>query len=81
MVKCKDGRKHVIVSGYEKKAGEKVSKYERDCPTSKSKLNDDTYFCCVCGEECISDDIYDINIKGITKTICNECVDTIHGLM
>jgi len=81
MVKCRDGRKHVIVSGYQKKAGMTVSRYERSCPRKKSKPSDDGYICCVCGEECSSNDIHTINIKGETKTICNECVDNVHGLM
>lgn len=81
MAKCKDGRKHVVVSGYEKKAGVKVSKYERSCPNNNFKQSDDVYFCCVCDEECNSNDFHNINIKGETKTICNECVDIIHGLI
>jgi hypothetical protein len=81
MVKCKDGRKHVVVSEYQKKAGTNVSRYERNCPSSRFKPNDGDYFCCICGEECYDDNINNLNIKGETKSICKECVDTIHGLM
>jgi hypothetical protein len=81
MTRCKDGRKHVIVSGYQKKTGMKMSSYERSCPTSTSKPHDDQYICCVCGEECSNTDTRNIEVKGETKTICNECVDTVHGLM
>ncbi len=35
----------------------------------------------VCGEECGDDTLHEIDIKGETKKICDECVDTIHGLM
>jgi hypothetical protein len=45
MVKCKDGRKHVVVREYQRKDGEKVSRYERSCPSSKP--SDDWYYCCV----------------------------------
>jgi hypothetical protein len=81
MVKCVDGRKHVIVHGYEKKAGKKVSRYERGCPSSRFKSSDDRYFCCVCGEKSSSDDFHSVHIKGEIKSICNECIDTIHGLV
>ncbi len=80
MVKCKDGRKHVIVGRYEKKDGKQISRYERSCPTSKS--DKDLYYCCICGNDFDDEDtLREVNIKGETKTICNECVDTIHGLM
>lgn len=79
MVKCKDGRKHVVVREYQRKDEEKVSRYERSCPSSKP--SDDWYYCCVCGEECGGDTLHEIDIKGDTKKICDECVDTIHGLM
>jgi hypothetical protein len=81
MSTCKDGRKHVIVSGYQTKTGTTVSRYERSCPQSEDKPNNDGYICCVCGGEYGNDDIHTITIKGQPRSICNECVDTIHGLI
>jgi hypothetical protein len=38
--------------------------------------------CCICGEEDISEDhLHDVEIKGQYKRICDECLDTIHGLV
>ncbi|MBE3136918.1 MAG: hypothetical protein IMZ43_05955 [Thermoplasmata archaeon] len=79
MVKCKDGRKHVIVKEYHRKDGGRVARYERSCPSAKS--SDNLYYCCVCGDECDDDSLHEIDIRGEAKKICNECVDTIHGLM
>ena len=81
MTKCKDGRKHVIVKEYEKKDGKKISKHERSCPTKKSKVEEEYFICCVCGEEYSSDDTHDVEVKGHTKQICKECVDSIKGLV
>jgi len=81
MTTCKDGRKHVIVSGYQTKAGTTISKYERGCPQSGDKSSNNENICCVCGKEYGNDDIHTITIKGQPKSICNECADTIHGLM
>jgi hypothetical protein len=79
MTKCKDGRKHVIVSKYQKKDGAEISRYERSCPAGKSNPSNDQGICCVCGEECNIDDLHEVDIRSETKKICNECVDTIHG--
>ena len=81
MVKCKDGRKHIIVKEYEKKNGTEVSSHERGCPTRESNNAEDLYLCCVCGEEHGFDDIHEIEIKGEIKNICKECADTVHGLV
>ncbi len=81
MVKCKDGRKHVIVKEYEKKDGTEISSHERSCPTRGSSNENDMYLCCVCGEEHGFDDIHEIEIKGDIKRICKECADTVHGLL
>lgn len=37
-------------------------------------------YCCVCGEKHSPENIKKVEIKGETKKICKECVDTIHGL-
>jgi hypothetical protein len=81
MTKCIDGRKHVIVSAYKKKTGTNVSRYERSCPSKSSNASEDRFICCLCGEEHGLGDLHDVQIKNETKTICNECVDIIHGLM
>ena len=51
MVNCKDGRKRVIVKEYEKKDRTEVSSHKPGCPTRKSNTADNSYICCVCGEE------------------------------
>jgi hypothetical protein len=81
MTKCKDGRKHVIVSKYQKKDGTEISRYERSCPAGKSNPSNDQDICCVCGEECNIDDPHEVDILSETKKISNECVDTIHDLL
>jgi hypothetical protein len=81
MTKCKDGRKHVIASSYQKKDGTEISRYERSCPTDKSHPGNDQDICCICGEECNIVDLHVIEIKNETKKICDECADTIHGLI
>jgi hypothetical protein len=81
MVKCKDGRKHIIVKKYEKKDGTDVASHERGCPTQQSDNLEDMYVCCVCGEEHGLDDIHKVEIKGEVKNICKECADTVHGLV
>jgi len=81
MTKCKDGRKHVMVSRYQKKDGTEISRYERSCPAGKSNLSNSQYLCCVCGEECNIEHLQEVDIRSETKKICNECVDTIHGLI
>jgi hypothetical protein len=81
MVKCKDGRKHIIIDKYEKKDGTEVSSHERGCPTQGSSSTEDLYLCYVCGEEHSSDDIHEIEIKGETKNICKGCADAVHGLV
>ena len=79
MTKCKDGRKHVIVKEYHRKDGERIERYERSCPSNKSGEN--MSYCCVCGDECDDNSFHELDIKGETKKICNECIDTIYGLM
>jgi hypothetical protein len=79
MVKCKDGRKHVVVKGYERKNGEKIPRHERSCPEPTSQ--NDWSTCCVCGEESTVNKLQVLEIKGETKKICNECLDSIHGLV
>lgn len=81
MTKCKDGRKHVIVGRYQKKDGTEISRYERSCPDNRANLSNDQDFCCVCGEVSDIEDLYEVDIRNERKKICNECVDTIHGLM
>lgn len=81
MTKCKDGRKHVMVSRYQKKDGTEISRFERSCPSGKSKPSNSQDLCCVCGEECNIEDLHEVAIRSETKKICYECVDTIHGLM
>jgi hypothetical protein len=81
MTKCKDGRKHVIVSKYKKKDGAEISRYERSCPSGKSNPSNEKDICCVCGEECDIEDLHEVDIRSEIKKICDECVDTIHGLM
>jgi hypothetical protein len=79
MAKCKDGRKHVLVKEYKKKNGETIARYERSCPTTSTR--EDLSYCCVCGDVCEKDCFRELDINGETKKICDECVDTIHGLM
>lgn len=81
MKKCKDGRKHVFVKEYEKKDGTRISKHERSCPTTKSKVDEEYFVCCVCGEEYSPNDTHEVEVKGQTKQICKECADTVHGLL
>jgi len=81
MEKCKDGRKHVIVSKYQKKDETEISRYEQSCPTGRSNPSNDQDICCVCGEECNIEDLREVDIRSETKKICNECVDIIHGLL
>jgi hypothetical protein len=81
MVKCRDGKKHVMVRGYQKRTGQVISKHERSCPTKKPEATNEEYICCVCGEAHSSEDMYEIPVKGEIKTICNGCADTIHGLI
>jgi hypothetical protein len=78
--KCKDGRKHIIVNKYKKKDGTTVKSHERSCPSTTS-LKEEYFLCCLCGEEIQLDDRQDVQVKGETRQICNECVDTIHGLV
>ena len=80
MTKCKDGRKHIIVKEYERKEGTKVKSHERSCPNIESS-KEDNFICCICGEEFGLDDLHDVEVKGKTKQICDECVDTVHGLV
>ena len=80
MVKCSDGRKHVVVKGYRNKTGHTVARYERSCPTRKTVLTDGEYMCCVCGEEYPGKDMKTFMIKNQEKSICPGCADTIHGL-
>jgi len=81
MAKCKDGRKHVMVSRYQKKDGTEISRYERSCPAGESNQSNSQDLCCVCGEECNIEDLREVDIRSETKKICNECIDTIHGLV
>ncbi len=81
MVKCEDGRKHVLVKGYRKKAGQTVSRYERSCPAKKTIQNEEEYTCCVCGEDYRREYVYTIPVKGEEKAICTGCADVIHGLL
>ena len=81
MVNCKDGRKRVIVKEYEKKDRTEVSSHKPGCPTRKSNTADNSYICCVCGEEHGFEDIHEIKIKGKIKSICKECADAVHGLV
>ncbi len=80
MKKCKDGRKHIIVEEYTRKDGAKVRSHERSCPIRGSP-NETWNLCCVCGEEFGLGDLHDVEVKGETKQICDECVDTVHGLV
>jgi hypothetical protein len=81
MTKCKDGRKHIIVEEYTRKDGTKVRSHERSCPARGSQSSDIWYLCCVCREQFGLDDLQDVDIKGETKKVCDECVDTVHGLI
>ena len=81
MTKCKDGRKHMIVNRYQKKDGTEISRYERSCPAGRFNPSNDQDICCVCGEECNIEYLHEVDIRNETKKICNECIDTIHGLM
>jgi hypothetical protein len=81
MTKCKDGKKHVIVSSYKKKDGTEISRYEQSCPDDKVNLSNDQDFCCLCGQVYDIENLRKLDIKSETKKICNECVDTIHGLL
>lgn len=69
MVKCKDGRKHIIVEEYTRKDGTKIKAHERSCPTRGSQSSDDCYLCCICGEQFGLDDLHDVDIKGEDKEI------------
>jgi hypothetical protein len=80
MKKCKDGRKHIIVTKYKRKDGTKIKAHERSCP-NRGSPDEDWHLCCVCGEEFGLDDLHDVNVKGQTKQICKECADTVHGLV
>jgi hypothetical protein len=80
MKKCKDGRKHIIVKDYRKKDGTKVRSHERSCPIRDSS-NESLNLCCLCGEEFGLDDLHDVEVKSDTKKICDECLDTVHGLV
>jgi hypothetical protein len=51
MVRCKNGRKHVVVHEYVKENGTKVDSFERSCPNQSLAQQDNTYVCCVCGEK------------------------------
>lgn len=43
--------------------------------------NESKEYCCVCGEKHDSNKIHEIEVKGKTKKICDECAETIHGLI
>jgi len=79
MVRCKDGRKQVLVKGYTRKDKKRVATHERNCPRPKSP--EEPVYCCVCGDLCDEDCFQEFQINQETKTICDECVDTIHGLL
>jgi hypothetical protein len=81
MVKCSDGRKHVLVKGYQKKTGKTISRYERSCPTRNVTSGDEEYTCCVCGEGIDKHEVLQFPMNGEIKTICTGCADTIHGLL
>jgi hypothetical protein len=81
MAKCSDGRKHVVVRGYQNTSGHAVARYERSCPRRKPAAEEEEYTCCVCGDEYLGTDMKTILIKGQEKSICPGCADTIHGLM
>ena len=38
-------------------------------------------YCCVCGEKHDSTELKKVEIKGEKKKICDECAETIHGLV
>ena len=80
MTKCKDGRKHIVVQSYTKKDGGTVKAHERGCPT-RDPSHEETYICCLCGEQYGFDELHEVHVKGETKNICDECVDTVHGLL
>jgi len=80
LTKCKDGRKHIIVEKYDRKNGTEVRSHERSCPNIESSKAG-SFLCCLCDEEFGIDDLHDVEVKGKTKQICDECVDIIHGLI
>jgi hypothetical protein len=81
MTKCIERRKDVVVKEYENDDETKVSLHERNCLTSKADVDKEFFACCVCGEDFGLDDTHEFQVKGQTKQICKECVDTVHGLV
>ncbi|MBE3120739.1 MAG: hypothetical protein IMZ53_06010 [Thermoplasmata archaeon] len=81
MVRCKNGRKHVVVHEYVKENETNVDSFERSCQNQGSAQQDNTYVCCVCGEEYGANQIIETEIKGATKNICIGGADVIHGLI
>jgi hypothetical protein len=81
MKKCTDGHAYIRVEGYQRKDGVRVKGYKRRCPYRESQSFPSVYLCCVCGEEHELSELNDVEIKGQIKKVCEECVDTVHGLI
>ena len=80
MVKCRDGRKHIMVKEYKKKDGTKVPRHECGCPTYESSISENLYICHVCRKEYTSENIHRIEINGKIQNICKNCANTFHVL-
>ena len=70
-----------MLNKYKNEEGIVVTRNQQNCPTEKSKSEEDLYFCCVYGEEYSYHDVYTIEVRGKIKNICKECANTIYVII